>query len=344
MATTNHVAANAAELTSVAEVADRYRRRGPHATVVLRRSIPGQLGDDPSTRWHARRNELRHAGADDEALDQLDSLVESLDPRGEMVLLSTDGVDAVFCWLIDQDVPPSVHVGPTPALLPALVELTDRAPLIAAVIDRIGADLYSFAHLDLVDLGAVTGERVQTHRHDLGDQAGFERRNNELWERNAELVAGEVSDRVARTHASVVVLTGDDRQVAAVDRHLDHHHLTIQRVAAGSRHEPTTPERVLQAAIEQSLAARVARRNDSVARLLHEVGTAGLATVGAPDTATALGEGRVDTLFLTNAATVPDAAVDALVDQCLGFGGRIIVCDEVPARDGVAGLLRYSAG
>lgn len=329
------------ELAGVADVLERYQRPGPHATVVMEFPAPGQAGDDRMVRWHVRRSELVGAGASDASLALLDVLVEELEPRGQTVLLSADGTDAAFCWLIDHTVGHLAHVGPCPAMLAALDELTDRTPVVVAVVDHLGADLFELDHLDLDEIGAVKGDHVQTHRHTGGDQAGYQRRAEAVYERNADTIARQITEHAVHAGARLVVLTGDDREAAAVTDHLDTHRFTVVSVQAGARHDPQLTERLRQAAIDQSLSDRKARRAAAIAHLREELGRHALAVEGRDATATAISESRVATAFVDRAAAADDT--DTLVRDTLSYGGTVVVADDLGVTEGVAAILRYAA-
>lgn len=330
----------AIELASVEDVLARSQRPGPHATVIMQFPSPGQLGDDRMVRWHVRRSELVDAGASDASLAHLDELVEGLERRGETVLLSADDIDAAFCWLIDQTVVQLTQVGPCLAMLAALDELSERTPVIAAVVDHLGADLFELDRLDFTEIASVKGDHVQTHRHTGGDQAGYQRRAEAVYERNADAIAGQITEHAVHAGAQLVVLTGDDREAAAVIDHLDTHRFTVVAVQAGSRHDPHVADRLRRAAIEQSLIQRRTRRAAAVAQLREELGRHALGIEGREATATAIAESRVATTFIDREAIADDN--DALARDTLLYGGTVVVADDLGAADGVAAILRYA--
>ena len=329
------------ELSSIDDVLARYQRPGPHATVVMEFPAPGQAGDDRMVRWHVRRAELADAGAAAASLDALNTLVERLEPRGETVLLTTDGTDAAYCWLTDHTVGHLAHVGPCPWLLPALDEVIDRTPVIVAVVDHLGADLLELDHLDLNEIGSVKGDHVQTHRHTGGDQAGYQRRAAAVYARNADTIARQVTEHAVHAGARLVMLTGDDREAASVTDHLDTHRFTVVTVQAGARHGPHLSERLFRAAIDESLTDRRQRRAEAVGHLRQELGQQALGVEGHDATAEAITEGRVATTFIDRTAAPDDA--DILARDTLLYGGSVEITGDLGVRDGVAAILRYSA-
>ncbi len=331
----------ATELVAVADVVERYQRPGPHATVIMHVPPPGQVGDDRMVRWHVRRSELVDAGANDASLAHLDALVDGLEPRGEMVLLSADEHDATFCWLIDHTVSHLAHVGPCPALLAALDELTDSSPIVVAAVDHLGADLFELDHLDLTRIDSVEGDHVQTHRHTGGDQAGFQRRAEGVYERNADTIARRITEHAIHADAHLIVLTGDDREAAIVTEHLDTHRFTVVSVQAGARHDPHLAERLRATAIEQSLTHRQDGRGAAVAHLREELGRHALGIEGRAQTSTAIAERRVATTFVDRSFAGGDA--DSLARDTLLLGGTVVIADDLGVVDGVAAILRYAA-
>lgn len=327
------------ELTTVEGIIERYQLQGPHATVVMQLSLAGQVGDDRIARWHARRTELTHLGARPAALGRLDDLVSALDGRGQTVLLTANETSAAHCWLIDHDTTPFTQVGDHPALLPAIAELSDRAPVIAAIVDHLGAGIHRVDHLDIVGLGVVKGEHVQTHRHTGGDQAGYQRRADAVYERNAETIAQQITDVAVEHHATLIVLTGDDREVAAVEQHLDVHRFAVRSAQAGSRHEADAVTRIHAAATAQALTERQRHIEAAVEELRRALGQHSLGVEGHDVTIQAIGEARVATLFIDRTNQLNDA--DATARDTLIFGGRVLVVDDLGVADGIGALLRY---
>jgi stalled ribosome rescue protein Dom34 len=297
------------------------------------------VGDDRSVRWHARRHELVHAGADEAALAHLDRLIEALEPRPATVLVTANADGSVHCWLSDHSVAPAAHVGDCPALLPAIDELTDRSPVLAAIIDHLGADLFCVDRSAVGELGTVKGDHVQTHRHVGGDQAGHQRRADGVYERNAGAIAAEITRQAAVGGARLIVLSGDAREVAAVEHHLDTHHLSVRTVHAGARHESGALERLRAAVAEQELAERERRRAAAVAEFDRAVGRHTLAVTGRESTTAAIHEGRLATLLVARSVA---AAADEVARDTLLFGGQVVVVDHVDDPDGIAGMLRYA--
>lgn len=331
--------AEAYELTTVADIVDRYQRPGPHATVVMMIPTPGQVGEDLAVRWHVRRTELVHEGATDSALNHLDRAIETIEPRGAMAVLTANDDDAALCWLLDHEVVAMTSVGDRPRLLAAVDELAGRSPVAAAVVDHLGADLYRIDHVEIAERGSVKGDHVQTHRHTGGDQAGYQRRADAVYHRNADMIAKAVASQAAADAAHLIVLTGDDREIADVIEHLDTHRFSVVAVQAGARHEAGTPARLAAAANEALLADRHRTRAGDVDDLRRALGQHSLGAAGRRTIADAIREGRVATLLLDRGALPDDA--DRLAGDALLYGGRVVLANDLGATDGVGAILRY---
>ncbi|RLE21960.1 MAG: hypothetical protein DRJ50_08405 [Actinobacteria bacterium] len=334
---------NIVELKTVADIVDRYQCPGPHATVVMRVMVPGVRGQDRKTRRHALQNNLAHHDADEAVIRNIGNTLESLDPRGVHVLMTANAQSAAFCWLTDHEVPAATRVDSTPALLPALSELSERAPAIGAIIDHVGADMFELGHLELVEVGSIEGDDLSTDRRIGGDQAGYQRRAESIYERNAGLIAKRLSEHAERVKAKIIVLTGNDREVASVEHHLGHNQFAVSTVHAGARHDEAAPDRLHEAARDATLTERLRIWNEAVGRLAEELGQHDLAVAGHDKTLEAIGEGRIRTLFLDLGMLDEMSDADSIARDALLLGSDVVVARDLGVADGVAGLLRYKS-
>lgn len=328
------------ELTSIDDVVDRYQRPGPHATVIMYVPRPGEVGEALGVRWHARRTELAHAGAGDAALGHLDHAIETIDQRGAMLVLSANDDGAALCWLLDHRLAPMTAVADRPRLLAAIDELHGRAPVTVAVVDHLGADVYEVDHVEIIARESVKGDHVQTHRHTGGDQAGYQRRAESVYHRNADSIASAVGACAEAARSRLIVLTGDDREVADVIDHLDTNRFSVSSVQAGARHDNGILDRLAAAANDALLAHRHRERTNDVEDLRRSIGQHGLGIEGMSSTTDAIAEGRVATLLLDRRALPDDA--DQLAADALLFGGRVVLADDLGVADGVGAVLRYA--
>jgi hypothetical protein len=331
------------ELKTVTDIADRYQCPGPHATVIMRVVLPGVRGDDRQTRRHALQDDLRHHGADDAMIGHIDDALESLDPRGLHVLLTANAESGAFCWLTDYEAPSGIRVNAMPVLLPVLTELSDRAPVICALVDNIGADLVELGHVDLVGIDTVAGEEDSTERYGGRNRDGYDRWANEVHNRNADLIAKHLSDHADRAKARIVLLSGNDGEISSVEHHLGHHRFAVSTVQAGARHDKEAPDRLREAAGEAAQSERTKRRDERVGRLRQELGQHDLAVAGHDKTLEAINEGSVETLFLDAGKLEEMGDSDAIAKDALLFGGDVVIAPDLPTDDGVAALLRYKS-
>jgi hypothetical protein len=330
-------------LRNTSDVLDRYRRPGPHATVVMAVPMPGAPGDDLGLRWSATRSDLRRLGATDEVLHHLDHAVEHLPRCGYDVLLSADEVDVAYCWLTRPATNSVIRVGAVPTLLPALAEVDHRPGVVAAAVDRIGADLHVVDHAHVEPSKSVDGddERIHKSAGDGSDQARNQRHSEVIWNRNAQLVADAIGSLAKRRRATAVVLTGDRRATDLVTEHLGRHTgLVVDTVRAGGRHEPQTTARLLAASIEMATRLQDVHAGEGLQRLTEELGQQDLAVDGEVRTLEAVAEGRAKTVFVDVARCAHHVHVDDTVKAAAATGGSIVMVDAPDIADGVAALLR----
>ena len=334
------------ELVDMSAVRARYRRPGPHLTVVMPVARPGEPDDDLHVRWRATMAALRRDGADDTLVELADRCVRTLDHRGLDVLISADHTDATTCWLTEGRPAPMVHVGDHPRLLPAIVELHDRLPVVGAVVDRIGADLFVVEHVDLRPAGAVHGEEEFVHRGSPGgwSQARWQRHSEHVWERNAALITARLAELAGRRGTPLVVVTGDDRATGFVAAHAQRlEDIEIHVVDAGGRHEPESPARLHAAALEVWRTRRRAAVDHDLDRLRAAVGRGDLGVEGGATVRRAVTEHRVDRLFVDveDARADGDDPTDAVVAAAFEQGASVVPVRDAGLDDGLGALLWY---
>ena len=330
-------------LADIAAVLLRYQRNGPHTTAVMPMPTPGQVGDDLTTRWNATRTDLGHLGASDAALTHLDRAVAALAPCGHNVLITADDADAAYCWLTRPATRSFMHVGQRPTLVPALAEVGRRPGVVAAAVDRTGADLFVIDHADLHADGVVDGEHDRIHKSagDGNDQAKNQRHSELVWNRNARAVADALIALAHRWHATHVLLTGDQRAVDLVRSHVTAgDNLSVQSVRAGGRHEPDTGLRFLAAAIAAAAATQQAANEVDLAWLAEELGQDDRAVEGEVRTLEAVTTGRAKTLVVDSSRLVGANHVDDAIVAAAATGANVVATHAPLLQDGVAALLR----
>lgn len=330
------------ELTSIAAIKARYELPGPHVTVVVNVPLPMTVGDDAAVRYDATRTELLHVGASEESVGHIVGFLESSRRRGHPVLVTATDRGAAFCWLAF-DIAGSATVGNLPALLPALRQVRlGRVPMVGAVVDRTGADLFGVDAFDIEPVDSVTGTTEHIHKGAGGglSHSNHQRHSEQIWARNAELVAAAITTQAAALRARHVVLTGDDRAVRLVEEHLDEHRVgTVVRRQAGGRHEPETPQRLRHAAFEVRASLDRQRTACAVDELSRELGQQDRALAGAMDVENAVDANEVKTLFV-RPGTNDAFDADAIICNALAHGVDIVVDAAVHGPDGIAAVLR----
>lgn len=334
-------------LSTTGAVLARYDRPGPHATVVLPIPVPGRARNDLDKRWHATKANLRHLGATDRVLQHVEDAVGALAQCGFDALITADEHDAAYCWLTnsdsDIDVGEMIHVGPHPTLAPAIAEIDRRPSVVCAAVDRVGADVFVVDHAHIEHVNSTDGERDGIHKSagDGADQARNQRHSEVIWDRNADLVAAAIADRITRGAATPVTLTGDGRAIELVTRHLAAAGIrNVQHVSAGGRHESATRRRLLEAAMTVAANAQSNAIEHDLERLREELGQRDLAVDGDVHTREAIADARVATLFVDSGRWREHPHLDETIHAAGAQGGSVVVAPAPDIADGLAALIR----
>ncbi|AEW97255.1 MULTISPECIES: baeRF2 domain-containing protein [Streptomycetaceae] len=192
-------------------------RPGPWATVCV---ATGRPAEDTAARRElaarAARDELEAHGADRETREAVHRALTTPAPGGSpagRVVYATAGQVVLDVPLARAPATDLVDFSALPRLTP-LVELAAREPTcLLARVDRTGADFWLRSGTGAHAAGEVSGERWPVHRTASADwsEHHFDRSVEETWERNATVVAEELSRLWRRCGADVVVLAGDPR-------------------------------------------------------------------------------------------------------------------------------------
>ena len=293
-------------------------------------------------RWSATRADLRHLGADEDVIQQLDRLVAALPPAGYEALVTANADSAAYCWLITPTNGSMMRFGGLPSLMPALIEMGRRPCVVTAAVDRVGADLAVVDHAHLQALRAVDGDDEGIHKSagDGLDQAGNQRHSEVIWERNASDVAHAVGRLVAENRARVVVLTGDRRAVDLVADRVAGPNVSVRVAQAGGRHEPDTRLRLLSAALSAATDTQAATRQADTDRLAEELGQQDLAVDGEVHTLQAILDHRVAKLFVDADSWADRSHIDETIRAAHVDGADVCPASIPDLTDGVGALLR----
>ncbi len=336
------------ELRTTSDVLDRYRLPGPHLTTIIRPPRPGSGPDALESRWHSRQVQLRHRGAPDAALAQMDQLVRQLPPDGGTVLVTANRDSSAFCQLRneqDRDREAAV-VGRLPRLVPVMAELARHDLTLAALADRVGADIFAVSPAGIDQVATVTGQEEFIHRAAQGgwSQHRYQTRAEQVWEANAALVADKLDKLAAELGTKHVVISGDVRACVFILAQLPEDvRWSALKAEAGGRHEPESVDRIRLAAIAAVESATTQTINEALDRLVSGLRIGGRAVRGLAGAIDYITAGTVDTLFVADRMPSHDW-FDFAVQRALETGARVIVSppdDDRVGAGGVAVILRH---
>lgn len=363
---------------SVADLASVYGHAGPFATVFLDATRTSEAGArEVDLRWADVRKSLQSQGADEATLAALDRAIAgdaSTSGRHGLVAISAAGA---LCFAATVPDPPAQSTGrlaPLPHLLPYVAQQATRLPHLVVVTDRSGADILTVdaaGHRETVS-GSATYPLHRTATADWSEKH-FQARVENNWESNAQDVARAVTEYVAASAASLVVIAGDVRARHLVADALGNRPgVTVRVVDAGGR-APDASEEALEDAVRAEVLREVwRRRHEVLGHLRDNLGRAEYAVAGIDAVVQALRMSQVDTVVVSDdpsstlvswigpratdfglddseaaAFGVSDFTHDrfdaALVRAAVGTGAGLLVTpgahDYLP--DGIGALLRY---
>lgn len=329
-------------LDTLDEIGARYRSPGPHTTLVMATPIVGSVGDDITKRWHATRTELQHLGASAASIAHLDRALASVTVRAPHLLATANDDSVAITWITLAATPFSV-VGPVPALFWATRESLATRPVIAAVIDRIGADLYEIGRTGMGQIETVDGEHDFIHKAASGgwSQARQQRHSETVWSRNADRVAAAIAQSCDARDSTIVLMTGDERAVGLTQTCMaTRPDLRLSTCRAGARGDPDVAARLRDAATSTQRAETDHLAAPLVDRLTEELGQRDRGVEGSVAVLEASTENRVRVLLLDEHTSSTDPRVDATLKSALDHRAQIVIAPLPEVRDGVGALLR----
>lgn len=290
------------EFADLRTVAAMARLDGPFVSVLLRIPVVGQSGADARTEWGSVRHELALSGADRGVLKSIERFVSDLTPTGHPLYILACEQSLGWRRLTGGrgETSSFARVGQLPVLAPLIDDLSNRRPVVGAVVDRGGIDIFSMTAAGDVEVTSVDGNQTFINRVVSGgwSQRRRQARTDLAWERNAADFATRLSQAAEDLHADHFLLTGDEREVRLVRRQLEPR--SVEVVAAGGRNEPATVERMNQALLETAGSHRAQARQDLFDRLAEELGQADHAVAGPEATLEHLNAGSVETLLVAH--------------------------------------------
>lgn len=327
-------------------------------------------------RWLDLRTRLEEAGADEALQRQVQRAVLRGDPavgrQGRVVIATRDEI-VVNAHLGCPPAETLVRVSEYPYIVPA-VELSRRPPpYLFAAVDHQGAEIT--LHGDgITRKENVAGDVYSVHKPVTAGWNGYgdlQHTVEEAVRKNVRAVAERITELVGSGDPEIVFVSGEVRSRTDVVSALpDRVAKRVCQLHAGARgHRLREPEaaQMMAAEFEQRRTAHIA---EITARFTREWGRgAGLAVAGLAPVCAALRAGNVATLLigdlrdatvvtgkdLTTVAPDPDTLSElgsapyrvVRADEALPLAAITIaaslVTAEVPAADGIAALLRFSA-
>lgn len=337
------------EIGTTQDVLDRYQLPGPHLTVVVRVPLPGSTSDEFETRWNAHEVALRHHRATEGALAQLEQAFRGLPRTGQPVLITANNDSAAWCRLTaaeDRDRDAAV-AGRMPRLIPVLRELGRRDPTLAALVDRVGADVYLVSGDEIEPLETVEGDPEFVHKAALGgwSQKRFQKRAEEKWNANSGIVADRLAALADAHDVQRIVLSGDTR---ACDLALAHLPAKLRsgatKVRAGGRHEPQSPRR-LQESVVHAIAVDLDRAlTEAFDRLSEEIAQGDHGVRGLVEVVDLMTAGMVAVLFVADEIPLHDWS-DVAAEEALRTGAEVVIVppgDDRLGKGNIAAILRRS--
>lgn len=358
------------------DLAELVKGEGPFATIYTStHAAVEQAPQRSSTAWKSLRRELEEAGAPPGALEQIGDVVAEAHLRGPAlgVIATPEGIAHVE---VGPEAPPRdvARWAPLPSLAPIIEWRQSALPYVAVVADRTGADLFAFRP-NAPDLEREVQGPDDPHIH-KGKPGGWSQRRYQevaenLWEENAQQVAGEVARLVDEVDAQLVVAAGDVRALGYLQEHLPEKVRDVVTVTEGTR-QPDGSEDELTEEIERVVSVAVAQQSSTVLeRFREELGQRDLALAGTADVLGAGARSQVEVLLVYDHAEDdrtawfgPDPSqvaategtlrelgieprqgrlVDVAIRAALGTGARIrVVPSESGIPDGLGALLRWS--
>lgn len=345
---------------------------GPFVTVHLDASHDTESSDhELNLRWRAARKELTAEGAAANTLAALDEAMRTTPPAvGKAARLLVAAGDDVLLDRLLPDPPPNpvTRVGPLPYLLPLVERDVGQIPYVAALVNKVGADVRA------VDADGVVRTRHTTEGtdHPVHKVRGggwshlkIQHHVEETVHQNVHLVIQELARLVDDVHARLLAVGGEEPVVARLIAELPPRCQAILAEAPGRRDADDEFDQIVaDLAVERARA----EHETLVERFRAELAAGdGLAVQGLADAVAALREHNATAVVVGDladttlwysasprsvaltsdelAAVGAEAPAEARADEVLpNFAlqvGAEVLRDPLELRDGVGVLLRH---
>jgi len=284
---------------------------GPIVSVYFDLRATGE--QEAPLRWRSLAERLARDGAPPEAIQALRDRVLGSVPGPGVLAAFAAGADVLFAVnLPGSEQPNSARYAQLPHIVPVLAWLQDHPALVAATVDRTGADIVAYPYASSEPISTVVrGRDDEVERNAPGgwSQGRYQHRAEDSWEHNAAQVADILARTLRRFDAHLLLLAGDIRALQYLDEHLPiwvRHGVTVRRISGGRSENESSERHEEEIRIEARLAA-----DEETAALLAELdegrGRAGQAVEGARETLRALAAARVR-ILLIDADPAPERA------------------------------------
>lgn len=353
-----------------------YEAPGPFVSLYLdSESAQEDAAAQWGIRWRDTLRRLADDGVPEETVQALESVRGAHGDADVRVLVAAGDRVLLQAALQSRATRDTVRVDQLPHLLPLLADASLQLPHILVLIDGTGADITGFADLDTEAAeDVVRSDDLVTSKVQPGgwSQRRFQMRAEDSWNENAHRVAEAVAAMAREVGARLVVVAGEPKQVALLQKSLPEHLTDAVEQIDGGRQADGGEDDVDARRQQVATRRRLVEIEDEVTRWHDRHGEGRLTTEGLQQTVEALRKSQVDVLLLSASydddvrlwfgpdltqlgtsaeelsalGTEPtgDApAVDVLVRAAVGTGATVLVLpDGRPAPgDGVAAILRF---
>lgn len=256
-------------------------------------------------RWRRLAGALEEQGAPDAAVDILAARFAAAQEAPAVLALfaAADGTLVHEGQLHGVDMPDRAGFGAPAVVLPLLAWAQNRPPYVLVVSDRAGADLTASAGGEgPVRTWSVAGPDNEIERNAPGgwSQPRYQQRAEDSWVNNAARIAEEVTAAVVAVGAQVMLLSGDVRAVQLLTDQLPTETgLLVCQISGGRSPDGSQSGRanLVEHALRDAAAAQTRQILD---QFREHLDPGGLSVEGSADTVTALAEGRVATLLVSD--------------------------------------------
>lgn len=284
------------------DLAELWERPGPFLTAYVQTEAGiDNAAQRNEAKWRALRGDLDKEAVPAAALDLVDPLVSDAHHEGQALCVIASEHEVLHVEHHTQPLVRSVAWWDNLPRLGTVLEWRQRQPSYVIVVsDRTGADIIGVRFgRDEVHREGGGGEDPIRKVHPGGwSQRRFQQRAENVWDKNAHDVAGEVAKLAAQIDARLIVAAGDVRALQllqeSLPKELHDHLVTIEGQRATNGGEDEIASQVIRM-VDTAVAADM---KQMLVKLKEELGQGDRACEGAPATIDALARAQVDVLLV----------------------------------------------